>query len=88
MDGKETDESECRRAKIKSLTKKTIENGEDCDAIPESYRKYLALQALESGKPLARNLLGGGMGPFGNNLLGGESQTPQKVSTYKVSTER
>ena len=43
------------------------------------------MQALESGKPLARNLMGNGAGPYGNNLLlGGESQAPQKVSTYKI----
>ena len=39
-----------RRAKIKTLAKKSIETGEDCDAIPESMRHYLALQAMESGK--------------------------------------
>ncbi|KAA8900186.1 hypothetical protein FN846DRAFT_781937 [Sphaerosporella brunnea] len=39
-----------RRAKIKTLAKKSIETGEDCDAIPESMRQYLALQAMESGK--------------------------------------
>ena len=73
-----------RRAKIKLLTKKTLENGEDCDAIPESYRKYLAFQALDSGKPVARGLLGNAMGSMGNNLLlGGDSQPPPKVSTLK-----
>ena len=70
-----------RRAKIKLLAKKSIETGEDCDAIPESYRNYLALQAMESGKPLARNFLSQPMGGFGPNgmLLGGESHNPQKV---------
>lgn len=47
-----------RRAKIKLLAKKSIETGEDCDAIPESMRTYLANQAMESGKPLAREFLG------------------------------
>ncbi|KAG8530336.1 uncharacterized protein KY384_004838 [Bacidia gigantensis] len=47
-----------RRAKIKLLAKKSIETGEDCDAIPESMRQYLANQALESGKPLTRDFLG------------------------------
>lgn len=32
-----------RRAKIKMIAKKGIESGEDCDAIPESMRQYLAL---------------------------------------------
>ena len=40
------------------MAKKSIETGEDCDAIPESMRQYLANQALESGKPLAREFLG------------------------------
>lgn len=46
-----------KRAKIKLLAKKSIETGEDCDAIPESMRQYLANQALESGKPLATEFL-------------------------------
>lgn len=41
-----------RRAKIKTLAKKSIETGEDCDAIPECMRQYLAVQAMESGKGL------------------------------------
>lgn len=32
------------------MAKKSIENGEDCDAIPESMRQYLAMQAAEQGK--------------------------------------
>ena len=70
----------CRRAKIKLLAKKSIETGEDCDAIPDSYRNYLALQAMESGKPLARNFLAQPMGEYGNGIiLGAESQAPPKV---------
>ncbi len=46
-----------RRAKIKLLAKKSIETGEDCDAIPESMRQYLAIQAMESGKSLGGNFL-------------------------------
>ena len=56
-----------RRAKIKLLAKKSIETGEDCDQIPESMRQYLANQALESGKPFAREFLG---------------RTPSQMSTY------
>lgn len=44
------------------MTKKSIENGEDCDNIPESMRQYLAMQAMESGKPLARDFLGRSQG--------------------------
>lgn len=74
---------DCRRAKIKLLAKKSIESGEDCDAIPESMRQYLAMQAMESGKPLAREFLGRSstMSAYGDNgmLLNTESSTPSKV---------
>ncbi|KAF2453137.1 homeo protein [Lineolata rhizophorae] len=58
-----------RRAKIKNIAKKSIENGEDCSEIPESMRKYLALQAMESGKGLGRDLLTRAGGPYGNPAL-------------------
>ncbi|KAL9060027.1 MAG: hypothetical protein Q9162_000877 [Coniocarpon cinnabarinum] len=58
-----------RRAKIKNMAKKSIETGEDCDAIPESMRKYLAMQAMESGKPLVRDPTGRGFSPYNNGLL-------------------
>ncbi|KAK9471327.1 uncharacterized protein V1510DRAFT_438027 [Dipodascopsis tothii] len=49
-----------RRAKIKLLAKKSIENGEDFDAIPESMKQYLAVQS--SGRlPLARSASFGSM---------------------------
>jgi hypothetical protein len=61
--------STCRRAKIKNIAKKSIENGEDCNEIPESMRRYLALQAMESGKPLASGLLGrGGTFAYGSGI--------------------
>ncbi len=69
-----------RRAKIKLLAKKSIETGEDCDAIPESMRQYLAMQAMESGKGLGANFMGrGGLTPYGSGsmLLGGGDQGPQ-----------
>ena len=47
-----------RRAKIKNIARKSIENGEDCESIPESMRRHLAMQAMESGKPFYPNLLG------------------------------
>lgn len=73
-----------RRAKIKLLAKKSIETGEDCDAIPESMRTYLANQALESGKPLGRDFLGRSPSmnsAYGNAgiLLGPESSQPGKI---------
>ena len=46
-----------RRAKIKNIAKKSIESGEDCNEIPDSMRRYLAIQAAESGNPLGRDLL-------------------------------
>jgi hypothetical protein len=61
-----------RRAKIKMLAKKTIENGDDCDNIPESMRQLLALQAMESGKPFPRQLLGRPgvpMAPYGSGAM-------------------
>ncbi|KAI9820945.1 MAG: hypothetical protein M1832_003417 [Thelocarpon impressellum] len=72
-----------RRAKIKLLAKKSIETGEDCDAIPESMRHYLALQAMESGKPLGRGFPGrsGPLDPYGNAglLMNAEQNNPSKV---------
>ncbi|MCJ1363591.1 Transcription elongation factor SPT4 [Acarospora aff. strigata] len=73
-----------RRAKIKLLAKKSIETGEDCDAIPDSMRQYLAIQAMESGKPFARSFLarpGGPMTGYGNHGLpfNAESGNSSKV---------
>ena len=74
---------ECRRAKIKLLAKKSIETGEDCDAIPDSMRQYLALQAMEAGKPLTRDFLGRshGLSPYGGGgvIMNAESNAPGKV---------
>lgn len=80
-----------RRAKIKLLAKKSIETGEDCDAIPDSYRQYLANQAMESGKPLARgfvNRTGGPMSAYGNGgiFVGTEQNNHQKVGECFVPT--
>ncbi|KAG9534770.1 hypothetical protein KCU71_g22315, partial [Aureobasidium melanogenum] len=61
-----------RRAKIKNIARKSIENGEDCESIPESMRRHLAMQALESGKGFFPNL----MGPTSN----GYAYTPGTMS--------
>ena len=54
-----------RRAKIKTLAKRSIETGEDCDNIPDSMRRYLAMQAMEMGKGLGTTYLGrSGSGPY------------------------
>lgn len=71
------------RAKIKLIAKKSIETGEDCDAIPESMRQYLMQQAMESGKPISRDLLGrtpNSMNTYGNStLINAESANTGKV---------
>jgi len=59
------------RAKIKNIAKKSIESGEDCNDIPESMRRYLALQATE-GKPGFGNIMLGRSGfgnAYGNGML-------------------
>lgn len=75
-----------RRAKIKLLAKKSLETGEDCDAIPDSMRQYLAFQALESGKCVGRALpirSGDPMAAYGigggDMLLAAEPNHPSKV---------
>lgn len=82
-----------RRAKIKLLAKKSIETGEDCDAIPDSMRTYLANQALESGKPLAREFLGlspGAMSPFGAGMMmNADANQPGKIGTsFRIECSR
>ena len=47
-----------RRAKIKNMARKSIENGEDCESIPESMRRHLAMQAMESGKVWFPGMMG------------------------------
>ena len=79
-----TDPGSRRRAKIKLLTKRSMENGEDCDAMPESMRQYLAMKALESGKHMARSFLGPSAGPMaaygsGDIMLRAEPTNPGKV---------
>ena len=51
------------------MAKKSIETGEDCDAIPESMRKYLAMQAMESGKPLVRDMSTRSLAQYSNGLI-------------------
>lgn len=72
-----------RRAKIKLLARKSIETGEDCDAIPESMRTYLANQAIESGKPLGCEFLGRSpsMAPYGSGgmILNPDASQPGKI---------
>ncbi|KAJ9143822.1 Homeobox protein HOY1 [Pleurostoma richardsiae] len=76
-----------RRAKIKLLAKKSLETGEDFDAIPESMRTYLAMQAMESGKGLGGPFLGRGLMPYGHGgmLLGGEQGGQGKVLIHHLT---
>ncbi|KAF2769001.1 hypothetical protein EJ03DRAFT_343619 [Teratosphaeria nubilosa] len=69
-----------RRAKIKNIAKRSIESGEDCDSIPESMRKYLAMQAYgPGGKLMSAGMLGRapGFGPYG--MLTPETSTGKVV---------
>ncbi|KAF2156936.1 hypothetical protein K461DRAFT_220665 [Myriangium duriaei CBS 260.36] len=61
-----------RRAKIKNMARKSIENGEDCESIPESMRRHLAMQAMESGKAFFPSMMGpgSGFGGFGSGGMG------------------
>ena len=70
-----------RRAKIKNIAKKSIESGEDCNEIPDSMRRYLAIQAAESGNPLGGDLLArasNGTGMFLN------PESNSKVGKFKT----
>ncbi|KAF2762688.1 hypothetical protein EJ05DRAFT_491046 [Pseudovirgaria hyperparasitica] len=70
-----------RRAKIKNIAKKSIESGEDCNDIPDSMRRYLALQAMESGKSLGRDFMGrtGGVAAYGSGMLLNSDSSSAKV---------
>jgi len=67
------------------MAKKSIESGEDCDGIPESMRNYLAMQAMESGKPLGANFLGRStMMPYGGShmVMAGDQNAQGKVGKF------
>ena len=53
------------------MARKSIENGEDCESIPESMRRHLAIQAMESGKFPFPGMVGapGGYAPYGNGAM-------------------
>lgn len=74
-----------RRAKIKNIVKKSIENGEDTNDIPESMRRYLAMQAMETGKPLGRDFA---MPRFGAGTTGlaAFDSSPSKVGKSQLSS--
>lgn len=66
-----------RRAKIKLMAKKSLETGEDCDAIPESMRQYLAM--TESGKGLPHGLMGDRSMGYGNMFMAPEPASSGKI---------
>jgi hypothetical protein len=66
-----------RRAKIKLMAKKSLENGEDVDSIPENVRLYLANQNPDM-KALAYGTSGSVNG-YGNGFA-----TPDQGSTGKI----
>jgi Homeodomain len=68
-----------RRAKIKNLVKKSIENGEDSNDIPDSMRRYLAMQAMETGKSLGRDFMMPRFGAGNLNLSAFESPSNKVV---------
>ncbi|KAI5788691.1 hypothetical protein FPQ18DRAFT_368074 [Pyronema domesticum] len=76
-----------RRAKIKTLAKKSIETGEDCDAIPECMRQYLAIQAMENGKGGYGYMDRSRMSAYGNGsmLMQQEPQPQGKIVIHHLS---
>lgn len=69
------------------IAKKSLENGEDCDNIPESLRQLLAMQAMETGRPLPRQLFGRPGLPIaqygsGGMLMAGDPNATGKVGMY------
>ncbi|CAK7268730.1 Transcription elongation factor SPT4 [Sporothrix epigloea] len=64
-----------------------LETGEDIDAIPESMRAYLAMQAAESGRGLGGAYYGrtGMMGYGPGMLLGGEPANQSKVLIHHLT---
>ena len=80
-----TDFLRCRRAKIKTMAKKSIEAGEDYDySISDSMRQYLANQAMETGKGFLgffdRQRLSSSYGN-GSMMMANEPQHQSKIST-------
>lgn len=69
------------------IAKKSIETGEDCDNIPESMRHMLAMQALESGKPFPRHLIGRTGGSMANYGIGGMMLNGETNGSGKVGMQ-
>jgi hypothetical protein len=66
------------------IAKKSIDGSEDIDNIPDSMRQFLAMQAIESGRPFPRQLMGrpgGPVAPYGSGgmLMNGDPNGTGKV---------
>lgn len=66
------------------LAKKSIEGGENLDDIPDSMRQLLAMQAIESGRPFPRQLMGRPEGPIPQYGSGGMLMNGDPNGTGKV----
>jgi hypothetical protein len=68
------------------IAKKSLENGEDLENLPESLRQLLAMQAMESGRPFPRQLLRPGA-PMqygsGGMLMNGDPSAQGKVGMWR-----
>jgi hypothetical protein len=66
------------------IAKKNAGSGDEIDVFPDSMRQVLAMQALESGRPFPRHLLGRTGAPMGQTgsggmALGGDASVTGKV---------
>ena len=71
------------------IAKKGIDVGDDGDSIPESMRQLLAMQAMESGRPFPRQLMGRPGGPVaqyggGSMLMGADPNGTGKVGRWRI----
>ena len=66
------------------MAKKTIDGSEELDSIPDSMRQLLAMQAMESGRPFPRQLMGRPGGPMAQYGSGGMLMAGDPNGTGKV----
>lgn len=72
------------------IAKKSIEGGDDLDGMPDSMRQLLAMQAIESGRPFPRQLMGRPGGPVaqygsGGMLMNADPNGSGKVGEFESS---
>jgi len=70
------------------LAKKSLETGEECDAVPDCVRQYFAMQAMENGKAFPRGLMGDrsrSLSAYGNGNMLNPEQSPQgKIGMLEI----